>query len=283
MRLLSLVLLVVVSFGAQAEYGKFGPSEFSKEGKEVVLHAWNSEEGRRRFARAKINQDFFQLASQFQPQGNPLSCGLAATTIVLNAFRLPEGKAPSQAALEVTKPEAFMKKGDSPKIPFPAYSQATLLNEATEKVKPKVTILMTNITKENTADPKAFDPGLTLAQLQGVMGAYELGAELHYASTDLKGGATEDDFRKDIRKAIADKDHFVVVNFKGGSMGATTGGHISPLAMYDEDTDSVLILDVAGHKNPWYWAPVAHLYKAMTLKDGDKPRGYLVVSEGKKK
>lgn len=281
MRLLFVAVLALVSVGARAEYGKFGPSEFSKEGKEVVLVAWNSDEGRRRLGRAKINQDYFQLASQFQPQGNPLTCGIAVTTMLLNAFRLPTGTAPSQAALEVVKPEAFIKaKTDSPTIPFPAYSQITLLNKATDKVKPKEKILLQNITRENTKDATAFDPGLALAELAGVMNVYELQTVIRYADVAEKNGADEAEFRKDVVRVVDDKTNFLVVNFKGASMGATTGGHISTLAAYDEDSDSVLILDVAGHKNPWYWAPVAHLYKAMTTKDGAKTRGYLVVSDG---
>ena len=72
---------------------------------------------------------------------------------------------------------------------------------------------------------------------------------------------------------------FLIVNFDGQTMGASTHGHISPVAAYDENSDSVLVLDVAGYYNPWYWAPVEHLYRAMHTLDGEHYRGYLVVED----
>jgi hypothetical protein len=62
-------------------------------------------------------------------------------------------------------------------------------------------------------------------------------------------------------------------------MGATTGGHISPLAAYDTKSDSVLLMDVAGFENSWFWTPVEQLYRAMATLDDGVHRGWLVVSD----
>jgi len=65
-------------------------------------------------------------------------------------------------------------------------------------------------------------------------------------------------------------------------MGQETGGHISPLAAYDEDTDRFLILDVARYKYPPVWVTAADLYGAMNTKDSDnddKMRGYVLISK----
>jgi hypothetical protein len=75
-------------------YGVFKPSTFSAE-KEVVLVAWNSEEGLHKLSRAAFKNDFYQLAHSYQPQINPLYCGIASSVIVLNAMRLESGLVPS--------------------------------------------------------------------------------------------------------------------------------------------------------------------------------------------
>ena len=95
-------VLAVLAVSAHAKgplegYGDFGPSSFSPQG-EVVLVGWDTEEGQARLARSAHKADFFQLASNFQPQANPLYCGIASSVIVLNAMRLHRNAVPSQAA-----------------------------------------------------------------------------------------------------------------------------------------------------------------------------------------
>ena len=63
--------------------------------------------------------------------------------------------------------------------------------------------------------------------------------------------------------------------------GESAYGRFSPsLFSVDERSDSILLLDVAGYLNPWYWTRVEHLYQAMNTRDGDNYRGYLVVRDG---
>jgi hypothetical protein len=89
-------------------------------------------------------------------------------------------------------------------------------------------------------------------------------------------------FRAELKKVLADTDHYLLANFKGDALGASTEGTVSPLAAYDAASDSVLVLDVTAHKNPWYWAPVPAFYGAMHTQYGEGVwRGWLVVSDGK--
>ncbi len=262
------------SYSFDNNYKSFSPSKYSEKD-EVVLIRWNSEEGKSRLISSKYKNDFYQLANFYQPQINPLYCGIASSVIVLNAMRVPENSVPSQEPLEIKKPEVW--GGDT--IPFPSYSQLTLLNEKTDEVKHRKVINLENITKDNTNDESEFDPGLTLAQLKSLLEVYNVDAVLNYA--DVEGKKSFDNFRNELKNILSDKDKFVIVNFIGKEVGASTGGHISPLAAYDQNTDSVLILDVAGHKNPWYWVPLTHLYRAMHTKDGRNYRGWLIVSDSK--
>ncbi len=263
----------LTAFGlSEDKYGVFKKSEFSTSDSPVAV-SWYSKESRQRFERAEIKNDFYQLAPNYQPQINPLYCGMASATILLNAFRLSKGVV-SQPKHEVEKPKVM----GGGKIPFPLFTQDTLLNEKTDRVKDRLKIELKNITPENTDNEKAFGPGVSLSQLKGVLEAYGLKADAYEAS-DKSSDAVVSKFREMVKKVLNDEDNFILINFKGATLGAATGGHISPLGAYDSKSDSVLILDVASHKNPWYWIPVSYLYKAMNTKDGDKFRGYVVVKD----
>jgi len=166
--------------GPQDNYGEFEPSSFSPR-HEVVLVGWDTEEGQTRLARAAYKADFFQLASNFQPQANPLYCGIASSVIVLNAMRLHKNAVPSQAAIEVEVPEGL----GGGRLTYPAYSQLTLLGERTESVKPRAMIELRNAGEGGAK----IDPGLTLAQLKGVLEAYDTRVALHYAHQEPEEGA----------------------------------------------------------------------------------------------
>jgi hypothetical protein len=272
-RLAFVCALLVLSGSVHARapktlYGVFGPSSFSPQGK-TVLVGWDTEEGKSRLAGSAYKTDFFQLAHNFQPQANPLYCGIASSVIVLNALRLNRNAVPSQESLEVVVPENL----GGGRRPYPAYSQLTLLGERTEAVKPRAVIEL----KNTGAEGSEIDPGLKLAQLKGILEAYDTHVDLHYAAADTEAAVAA--FREDLKSVLADSVRFVLVNFNGSTIGASTHGHISPVAAYDEKTDSVLLLDVAGYYNPWYWAPVADLYGAMHTLDGNHYRGYLVVED----
>lgn len=257
--------------GYKSSYGEFLESTLETDSR-VILTRWNSEEGLRRLWRSKYKESFYVLAHHFQPQINPLYCGIATAVIVLNAMRIPKEKAPSQKELEVQKPVAW--GGD--RIPFPTYSQLTLLNHETDKIKPRKIINLENA-NESSTEEGAFSPGLALDELKGIFEVYHTDVDIQYADKEIEKGS--DLFREKVKKVLSSRDKFIVVNFKGSLIGTTTGGHISPLGAYDMESDSVLILDVAGHKNPWYWVPIPHLYYAMHVLSGDLPRGWLIVSD----
>ena len=265
----SLMLIVSAHAGEKTtNYGVFGPSSFSPQG-ETVLIRWDTEEGQTRLARSSYKNDFFQLADNFQPQANPLYCGIASSVIVLNAMRLNRNEVPSQRSLEVVVPSSM----GGGRLQYREYSQMTLLDERTEPVKARVVIEL-----KNAGDGAGkIQPGLTLAQLKGILEAYHARVVLHYVDTDSEDAIRS--FRKDLKAVLTDSERFLVVNFKGKALGTSTDGHISPVAAYDEQSDSVLVLDVAGHRNPWYWAPAADLYGAMHTLDGEHYRGYLVIED----
>ncbi|MEP7137582.1 MAG: phytochelatin synthase family protein [Chloroflexota bacterium] len=252
-------------------YNAFTPSQFSKTN-EIVLVPWHSKEGIRRLERSKHKGSFYQLAHHFQPQINPLYCGVATSVIVLNALHAPKGTIPSQKPFEVKLPQVW----GGEVLTYESYTQATLLNAETDKVKAKEIIQLKNA-KGKDVNPRDLDPGLSLASLKGILEVYSLTVEIRHA--DQRPATGIKTFRKTVMQVLNEIGRFVIVNFRGESLGAPTGGHISPLAAYDLKSDSILILDVYGVENSWYWAPVEHLYKAMATLDNNVHRGWLVVSD----
>jgi glutathione gamma-glutamylcysteinyltransferase len=108
-----------------------------------------------------------------------------------------------------------------------------------------------------------------------------------------------DDFRRDVMAVCccstsssddSDEGHHnhnavLVVNFARSLLGQTGDGHFSPLGAYDRVTDSVLVIDVARFKYPYYWATLSQLYQAMIPSDlvTGLSRGWFRLSVHEKK
>ncbi|HEX2136890.1 MAG TPA: phytochelatin synthase family protein [Microvirga sp.] len=201
----------------------------------------DSERGSRLLLESEDNRAFWPLSVQFVTQKNQAYCGVASIVMVLNALGVP---APSTPEFE----------------PFKTFTQDNLLNEETEKVLPVA--VLSRI-------------GMTLDQIGQILSTYSVKAEVRHASdTSLE------EFRTLARQALATPDRYVIVNYLRRSIGQDRGGHISPLAAYDAETDRFLVLDVSRYKYPPVWVEAAALYAAMNTTDSDnqnRTRGFVLV------
>ena len=208
------------------------------------LVSLNSERGARLLLESEANRAYWPLSIQFVTQKNQAFCGVASIAMVLNALGVP---APAVPEFE----------------PFKTFTQDNLLNEETEKVLPVA--VLSKI-------------GMTLDQIGGILNTYGMKAEVrHAADTSLE------EFRALARQALSTPDHYVIVNYLRRAIGQERGGHISPLAAYDADTDRFLVLDVSRYKYPPIWVQAADLYAAMNTTDSDnqnRTRGFVLVSRG---
>lgn len=183
--------------------------------------------------------DYVPLSSQFVTQINPAFCGVASMVMVLNALGIPAPLAPE------------WDRG--------YFTQDNIFSEQTEAI-----IGRTAIARQ----------GLTLAELAGILETYPVTADIHYGS-DVNLEA----FRDLIRTNLETPGNYVLINYLRRAIGQERGGHISPLAAYDADTDQFLILDVSRYKYPPVWVSAETLWESVNTVDpvSGKTRGFLLI------
>lgn len=212
------------------------------------LVALDSPEGEKRLASSHARRDFFKLSETFVTQKEQSLCPVASAVMVLNALAIEAPATPSWG-------------------PYKTFTQDNLFNDRAREL-------------------GVARGGLQLEQLKALLETYPVEATAVHASD-----TTLDAFRTAISQDFADPTGFVIVNFLRSALGqepngpieAKLAGHFSPIAAYDEATDSVLMMDVARYKYPPLWIPTSELFDAMNTTDVDsgKTRGFLLVRAAK--
>jgi hypothetical protein len=206
-----------------------------------TLIALTTPEGEQLLVLSKARKDYWPLSVQFVTQDNLAYCGVASSVMVLNAMSIPAPEAPEYGS-------------------FPMFTQKNFFSDAARKVVPP---------------ERVSRQGMTLDQLGQLLETYPVKAKIyHTANSSLE------EFRSLAVKNLQEPGNFVVVNYLRSAIGQKTGGHISPVAAYNEQTDRFLILDVSRYKYPPVWVKATDLWKAMDSVDSDsgKKRGFVLVS-----
>ncbi|NEQ97377.1 MAG: glutathione gamma-glutamylcysteinyltransferase [Cyanothece sp. SIO2G6] len=199
-----------------------------------------SPEGEALLQGSEAQADYFPLTSHFVTQDNQAFCGVASIVMVLNAIGIPAPEATTWSRQYFT--------------------QSNVFNEQTEAVIPQTVIAR---------------QGLTLAELGGILASYPVEVEVLHG-----GDISVTEFRQTVVENLANRDNFVLINYLRRAIGQERGGHISPIAAYDADTDQFLILDVSRYKYPPVWVGTEALWAATNTVDGvsGKTRGIVLVS-----
>lgn len=203
-----------------------------------TLIALPSAEGEALLYGAEARADFAALSAQFTTQVTPTFCGPATMAMVLNA-------------LHVDRPASEATVG------LGLFDQENVFTDAVEAVKPRDQVVENGMSLQEFADALAAH-GLKVTMVEAV-------------DTDLAS------FRDTAIATLNDRDTFLMVNYLRSAMGQETGGHISPVAAYDADTDRFLVLDVSRYKYPPVWVPAPLLFDAMATGGDDWSRGYVVA------
>lgn len=179
---------------------------------------FNSQDGETLLMNSKAKQDFIPLSINFVTQKNLAYCGVASMVMVLNGIGIPAPLA-----------EEYQGFGRN----YQTFTQTNIFNDKTDKV--------------ITAD-KIKRGGMTLDELGKFLASYQLKTEVYHAE-DLN----IEQFRSLIVKNLQESNNFILVNYLRKNIAQKTGGHISPIAAYNQETDRFLILDTARYKYPPVW------------------------------
>ena len=206
------------------------------------LIAFSSPEGEKLLLESKAQQDYWPLSIHFVTQNNQAYCGVASMVMVLNALSVPAPVAPEYS-------------------PYRMFTQGNFFNnEQTRKV---------------VSPDLVSHRGMTLDQLGQLLVSYSVKVKVYHGAD-----VSLEKFRQLAVENLQTSNSFVVVNYLRKAIGEEKGGHISPLAAYNEQTDRFLILDVSRYKYPPVWVKAADLWQAMATMDSDsgKTRGFVLVS-----
>lgn len=92
---------------------------------------------------------------------------------------------------------------------------------------------------------------------------------------------TVDAFRDTIKIVFNDPEQFIIANYNRPQVSQVGGGHFSPIAAYNQDTDSVLIMDTSAYKYAPVWIKLKTFVNSMQTKDSSGLfRGYVIVRKG---
>lgn len=245
-------------------YGQYSESQYSKK---VAVLDWNSKEGIERFERTNFKGDFYRLAHHYKPQVNPVACGQAAATVVLSSiYELNSTPLPIIEEWPVTL-------GDK-KYPlqYRLINDSNFFNEATDKILDRKVISMKMTKKDGT-----FGGGVDIDELQKMLKIQ--GVKSRLVNVQAFSEENLGEFRALVKTVVNSDREFLLLNYDH-SYKSLMGGHFSPIAAYDEKSDSVLMLDVAAHRNPWIWVNLSDIYHAMNTKNYAQSnyRGYLLIN-----
>jgi glutathione gamma-glutamylcysteinyltransferase len=206
---------------------------------------FSSKDGRRIFGEALVAghmESFFYLSEQFNTQDEPTFCGLSTLAMVLNSLRID----PMQTW------KGAWRWFDEQNV-----SCCTGPQEVRER-------------------------GLTFDMFQCLAGCNGARVSAQRAPSPWEEQCTLEEFEESFRSAVkatcsSSQREFLVVSYCRESLGQTGSGHFSPIGGYHEESDSVLIMDVARFKYPPHWVPLRGVVQAMFSVDPEvgRPRGFL--------
>ncbi len=185
-----------------------------------------------------LSENSLKLLSHFTTQKTVTYCGVASAVMVLNST-------------DIIPPV------DSQHAPYRYFNQDDFFNDQVKKI----------ITPEEVQKN-----GISLTKLSKVIQSYGLKAKPYFANE-----LNLEEFRKILKNAISNQQ-FIIVNFLRTGLQQQGGGHHSPIAAYDKQTDRFLLLDVAGYKYPAYWAKTEDLWKAINTMDDGTYRGFIIIN-----
>ncbi|NMO18597.1 phytochelatin synthase [Pyxidicoccus fallax] len=236
------------------------------------LVTFSAPESIKRLERSRHKVDFFHLANQFESQGNKAFCGPTSSVIVLNALRMGNDAVakPQDPSLVTDEDRKLLPAGFDPL--FHRYTQNNFFDTRVQEVKTRAEVF-----GQPRGEGAKSDAGIQLRQLAGMLAAQGLDVKLRVLNDSLKDAT----MREELKQNLKTEGDYVIINYSRPLLGQQGSGHISPLAAYDQKSDSFLVMDVNATDQRWVWVKAPALFASMRSPDVQENRGYLLVKEGK--
>jgi glutathione-S-conjugate glycine hydrolase len=198
-----------------------------------------------------LQSPFSLLTSEFMTQFNGAFCGVASCCTVLNALGVPrplfDGKEPPGEKYYLFTQTNFFENGQ-------------------------------------TGEVKTFDEvaasGMTLNDIVLLLQSVDGVKARKVSASDLGSvDALRSELVPLLRTGGRDSPTFVIYNYDRAALNTIGSGHISPLAAYDDTSDSFLLLDVARYKYAPHWVPADLLFAGANTQDPIAgTRGFVLAS-----
>lgn len=238
----------------------FGYNKFVKN----AVVTFDSQKGIALFEQAQYKNAFFKLAPHYAPQQTILTCGIASGVMILNTLYADAGKTPP-----LSLPGSFYDCEENT-----VFGQFIWTEE--NYFTPKVSRFLDREVVEGRKKLSGqFVPGVSLNQLGKSLKLHDLDLSIHHVNSAKQEDI--DAFRDLVKSVTKKPSRYLIVNYSLTLYLKEGGGHFSPLAAYDQESDKVLILDTWSASNVWVWVQLEDLYRSMHTKDGSTYRGYLII------
>ena len=220
--------------------------------------ALNSTEGER-LLRECTHYPGVDVLMHLATQRNQAFCSAATAATLLNAM---SKSIPAPVDVEFA--------------PYPYHTQRSILADECVRATP------THVSDDTTMSAKFLAThGATLHEWATYLACFVDVSHTHASTTDAAA------FRTALKDAFpttrdGSGSKFVGINFVRTGVGEVGGGHMSPIAAFDETTDRVLIADVSRYKYPPVWATLASVFDAMNTTDAGsgQSRGWVILGPG---
>jgi len=250
----------------------------------VSIVPMTSKEGIARLARSKYTADFAKLSSHYRNQTDRMTCGPVVGSMVLNALRYNTDKAP---VVEIEKKYLEQMPTDDKGVKFDPrlkmYTPENFLNEKAVGIKSVSRIYAEPV------DGKR-DPGISLEEFRKILDEahgvnvvkINVGTPETASNKEGSKGLPAKEYaqvKEEMKKNLAKEGDYIIANYSRKALSQPGSGHLSPVAAYDEKSDSFLVLDVNPFGGPWAWIGAKDFIAAMNTTDSTQNRGLLLVSE----
>lgn len=216
-------------------------------------------------SRSDLRVNFPALANQFEAEYIGGFCGPASAVMVLNAVRGRSDDLPRDASRIRSEDLRYLPKGVD--LTTPRFTQDNVIAKGP---KTRAQIFGEPVTINGK---QVHDFGFQLRQLDDMLKVNGLFTRL----VVVDDSKDEQEIRADLINNLKRRGDYVIVNYLRKAAGQQGPPHISPLAAYDAQSDSFLVLDVNPARADGVWMPTSTLVKAMRTFDTVENRGYILV------